>query len=124
MYVNTAFGERDRLKANELIKNIREIFGENLNKLQWIDEQSKNEARKKLDKIYEKIGYPDFIKNDTKLNERLVCLLNVVERKVHFFSYAGYSISESEFFSNELKVRSRERRRSLLQYRQKVDRTE
>ncbi|CAF0883727.1 unnamed protein product [Adineta ricciae] len=108
LYVNTAFGERDRLKANELIKNIREIFGENLNKLQWIDEQSKSEARKKLDKIYEKIGYPDFIKNDTKLNER----------------YADYSMSESEFFSNELKVRSRERRWSLLQYRQKVDRTE
>ncbi len=48
------------------------MFEENLNELQWIDEQSKIEGRKKLEKIYEKIGYPDFIKNQTKLNERLV----------------------------------------------------
>lgn len=84
LYVNTAFGESDRSKANELIKNIRESFGENLNKLQWIDEQSKSEARKKLDKIYEKIGYPDFIKNNTKLNERLVRVLTMIEPNVHF----------------------------------------
>ncbi len=72
MYIKAAFGETDRLKANELIKNIREIFEENLDKLSWIDDQSKNEAKKKLEKIYEKIGYPDLIKNQTKLNERLV----------------------------------------------------
>jgi predicted metalloendopeptidase len=72
LYIKAAFGETDRLKANELIKNIREIFEENLDKLSWIDDQSKNEAKKKLEKIYEKIGYPDLIKNQTKLNERLV----------------------------------------------------
>jgi len=72
LYIKAAFGETDRLKANELIKNIREIFEENLDKLSWIDEQSKTEAKKKLEKINEKIGYPDLIKNQTKLNERLV----------------------------------------------------
>jgi predicted metalloendopeptidase len=45
------------------------MFEENLDKLQWIDENSKIEARKKLEKIHQKIGYPDFIKNPTKLNE-------------------------------------------------------
>jgi len=72
LYIKAVFGETDRLKANELIKNIREIFEENLDKLSWIDDQSKNEAKKKLEKICEKIGYPDLIKNQTKLNERLV----------------------------------------------------
>jgi predicted metalloendopeptidase len=48
------------------------MFDENLNKLEWIDEQSKNEAKEKLKKITEKVGYPDFINNKTKLNERLV----------------------------------------------------
>jgi predicted metalloendopeptidase len=75
LYVDAVFGETDRMKANELIKNIREMFGENLNTLKWIDDQSKGEAKKKLDKIKEKIGYPDFIKNETKLNERLVRLI-------------------------------------------------
>ncbi|UJR09778.1 hypothetical protein I4U23_014005 [Adineta vaga] len=107
LYVNAAFGETDRMKANELIRNIREIFKDNLNKLQWIDEQSRNEATKKLEKIYQKVGYPDFIKNQTKLNEW----------------YAGFSMSENEYFNNEIKVINRERRRTLLQYRQKVDRS-
>jgi predicted metalloendopeptidase len=48
------------------------MFDENLNKIEWIDEQSKIEAKKKLKKITEKVGYPDFINNKTKLNERLV----------------------------------------------------
>jgi membrane metallo-endopeptidase-like protein 1 len=66
------FGENDRLKANELIKNIRQMFEENLNKLSWIDQESKTEAKKKLEKINEKIGYPDFIKDPIKLNQRFV----------------------------------------------------
>ena len=70
LFIKTVFGETDRSKANELIKNIRQTFEENLRKLQWIDEESKTEATKKLNKINEKIGYPDFIKDQTKLNER------------------------------------------------------
>ena len=75
LYTRAVFDETDRLKANELVKNIRTSFEENLNSLQWIDKQSKNEAKKKLEKINQKIGYPDFIKDQTKLNERLVKLL-------------------------------------------------
>jgi predicted metalloendopeptidase len=72
LYIKAVFGEKDRQQANELITNIRQMFDENLNKLQWIDEQSKNEAKKKLKRITEKVGYPDFINNKTKLNERFV----------------------------------------------------
>lgn len=50
------------------------MFDENLNKLEWIDDQSRSEAKNKLKKIIEKVGYPDFINNKTKLNERLVNL--------------------------------------------------
>ena len=72
LYVKAVFGEKDREQANTLIKNIRQMFDENLNQLEWIDEHSKLEAKKKLDKITEKVGYPDFINNRTKLNERSV----------------------------------------------------
>ena len=67
LYIKAVFGEKDRQQANELIRNIRQMFEENLNQLEWIDEQSKIEAKKKLKKITEKIGYPDFINNKTKL---------------------------------------------------------
>ncbi|CAF1168465.1 unnamed protein product [Adineta steineri] len=108
LYINTVFGETDRKEANNLIKNIREIFDENLDKLQWIDESSKNEAKIKLKKIYEKIGYPDFIRNQTILNER----------------YGGYPMIENDYFNNEIKIITRDRRRTLLKYQQKVDRTD
>jgi predicted metalloendopeptidase len=72
LYIKAVFGEKDRQQANELITNIRQMFDDNLNKIEWIDEQSKSEAKKKLKKITEKVGYPDFINNKTKLNERLV----------------------------------------------------
>ncbi|CAF3355230.1 unnamed protein product [Rotaria socialis] len=108
LYIKAVFGEEDRKKANELIKNIRQTFDENLNQLQWIDEQSRIEAKRKISKITEKVGYPDFLDNKTKLNER----------------YTGYSMIENEYFDNGIKVLERERRRSLLKFRQKVDLTD
>ncbi|CAF4685126.1 unnamed protein product [Rotaria sp. Silwood1] len=108
LYTRTIFDETDRLKANELVKNIRISFEENLNNLQWIDQQSKNDAKKKLEKINQKIGYPDFIKDQTKLNEH----------------YAGYSMIKNEYFNNQIKVECREHRRRILKYQQKVDHTE
>ncbi len=41
-----------------------------------------------------------------------------------YFSYAGYSMIENEYFYNGIKVLNREHRRSCLKFRQKVDRTE
>jgi predicted metalloendopeptidase len=52
------------------------MFYDNLDQLEWIDEQSKIEAKKKLKKITEKVGYPNFINNKTKLNERLIIIFN------------------------------------------------
>ena len=72
LYTKAVFGEKDRQQAYELISNIRETFDKNLDQIVWIDEQSKSEAKKKLKKMTEKVGYPDFINNRTKLNERLV----------------------------------------------------
>ncbi|CAF1023124.1 unnamed protein product [Rotaria magnacalcarata] len=108
LYLRTTFDEDDRLKANELVENIRLSFEENLDKLQWIDGPTKKEAKKKLKKINQKIGYPDFIKNQTYLNER----------------YGGYTIIENEYFNNEIKVSMREQRRTILKYRKKVDASE
>ena len=84
LYVKAVFGETDRQQANELIRNIRQMFEENLHQLEWIDDASRTEAKKKLMKITEKVGFPDFINNKTKLNERLVHLLER-KRQVNLF---------------------------------------
>ena len=125
LYVKAVFGEKDRQQANELIQNIRRMFEKNLDKLDWIDEQSKIEANRKLKQIKQKIGYPDFMHNKSKLNERfdLLIRLNFCIRMI-YFRYIGYSMNENEYFSNGIKLLARERRRSLLKFRQQVDLTE
>jgi hypothetical protein len=40
------------------------------------------------------------------------------------FRYGGYPVVDNEFFNNGIKVINRERRQSLLKYRQNVDRAE
>ncbi|CAF4350265.1 unnamed protein product, partial [Adineta steineri] len=38
--------------------------------------------------------------------------------------YGGYPMIENDYFNNEIKILSRDRRRTLLKYQQKVDRTD
>jgi hypothetical protein len=123
LYTKALFGEKDRQQANELIANIRQMFAENLNQMHWIDEASKAEAEKKLKKISEKVGYPDFINNKTKLNERSVAICRSMRNSFVLLrsSYIGFSMVEQEYFNNGMKVVERERRRSLLKFGQKVD---
>lgn len=70
LFIKNIFGEADRSAAQNLIKTIREIFDDDLTKLEWIDDESRSEAKKKLSKVYERIGYPDWIFDQTKLNQR------------------------------------------------------
>ena len=70
MYVDVVFGESDKKEAQELIKNLREALRENLDQLSWIDGQTRDQAKNKLEKIKEKIAYPDLIRNRTELIQR------------------------------------------------------
>ncbi len=52
-----------------MINKIIDEFKEILNESDWMDKESKLKALEKASNIDIKIGYPDFIKNDTYLNE-------------------------------------------------------
>ena len=85
LYVRAVFGEHDRAEANEVIRTIRQSFGENLDTLSWVDTPTKAEAKKKLEKIHEKVGYPDFIRNSAELNQRFVSITHGErDTRVHF----------------------------------------
>lgn len=71
LYLRNTFDEDGRSKANELLENIRLSFEEELDRLQWIDQSTKYAAKNKLKAMSSKVGYPDFIKNQTILDERL-----------------------------------------------------
>ena len=70
LFVNSTFGQSDREKATDMVKHFRDIFRNNFNRSTWIDSTTKMEALRKLDKIREKIAFPDFIIDRTRLNHR------------------------------------------------------
>lgn len=51
-----------------MIHNIRDAFNNLLEEIDWMDDQTRQVAREKAAAIAEKIGYPDYIMNDTAIN--------------------------------------------------------
>ncbi len=52
-----------------MIANIRSAFNDLLEEITWMDDTTKNVAREKAAAISEKIGYPEYIMNNTALAE-------------------------------------------------------
>ncbi|CAG5127738.1 unnamed protein product, partial [Candidula unifasciata] len=69
LFVQAYFDEDSKERALEMIHDIRRVFYEILNETDWMDEPTKKVAKEKAEAITEKIGYPDYILNDTALNE-------------------------------------------------------
>uniref|UniRef100_A0A3P8UJQ5 Phosphate regulating endopeptidase homolog, X-linked n=1 Tax=Cynoglossus semilaevis TaxID=244447 RepID=A0A3P8UJQ5_CYNSE len=72
LFVNTHFQEDKKLMMEELIQGIRWSFVDMLEKEnRWMDEKTKSRAVAKAHSVLAKVGYPEFILNDTYLNEDL-----------------------------------------------------
>ena len=59
VYVAKEFPPAAKVRALELVKNIRIALREHINTITWMDDSTKQAALKKLDAITVKIGYPD-----------------------------------------------------------------
>ncbi|WP_025764299.1 M13 family metallopeptidase [Dyadobacter tibetensis] len=53
------FPEDDKKKVSEMIENVRDVYGERIDKLSWMSDSTKAKAHKKLKAFTYKIGYPD-----------------------------------------------------------------
>jgi predicted metalloendopeptidase len=53
------FPESSKKKVNEMIENVRSVYGERIEKLTWMSAATKAKAQKKLSQFTWKIGYPD-----------------------------------------------------------------
>jgi endothelin-converting enzyme len=61
VYIKYAFNATQRTAASELIENLFLGFGENLSKLSWMDEPTKQAAQRKLNEIVKIVGVPDWV---------------------------------------------------------------
>ncbi|XP_046381233.1 neprilysin-1-like [Haliotis rufescens] len=70
MFIRDNFKKESKDTALEMIHDIREAFNELLEENHWMDEITKSFAKEKANAMNERIGYPDFIKDSKKLDEK------------------------------------------------------
>ncbi|CAD5215091.1 unnamed protein product [Bursaphelenchus xylophilus] len=69
MYVREFFKDDDRKAAQDMVKDLREAFRTMLKDNDWMKDETKAYALKKADEMQALIGYPDFVFNDTELDD-------------------------------------------------------
>jgi len=69
-FVNETFDNKTKPEAENMIKMITKAFRQGLVEADWMDEKTRSQAEKKADKITNMIGYPDYIVNNTALEEK------------------------------------------------------
>lgn len=58
-FVNENFTESSKEKVNEMVENLTIVFGERIDKLEWMTAETKAAAKTKLESFTRKLGYPD-----------------------------------------------------------------
>eukprot|EP00051_Salpingoeca_urceolata_P004939 m.69033 g.69033 ORF g.69033 m.69033 type:complete len:765 (+) comp13948_c0_seq3:113-2407(+) len=106
LFVEETFGKDSRDIALNMIDKIKASFEDNLPNVEWMDSATAVKAKEKAEAIIQKIGYPDWILNDTKLADH----------------YADLPVSQ-DHFANKEKARQAEYVRMLKDLDAPVDRT-
>ncbi|KXT82225.1 M13-type metalloendopeptidase [Streptococcus panodentis] len=66
-YGQKYFGQEAKEKVAQMVDSIKTVYRERLLKNDWLSEETKQEAVKKLDSMILRIGYPDKIQEETKV---------------------------------------------------------
>jgi len=69
MYVREYFDESSRQSINEMVKDIRSVFIEMIDELDWMDDQTRLRAKEKATAMTTHIAYPVELLDDKKLTE-------------------------------------------------------
>ncbi|KAG9509324.1 Neprilysin-2 [Fragariocoptes setiger] len=89
LYVRNYFKSNSKEMALDMVNYIRREFVKILNEVDWMDDETKQEARDKAHNIASYIGYPDELLNDTMIEQL----------------YTGLTLSRDAYFDNILRVR-------------------
>ncbi len=68
MYVERHFPAENKVRMQELIKNLQIALGKRIDAQTWMSKKTKKAAHEKLDAFYVKVGYPDKWKDVSALN--------------------------------------------------------
>ncbi len=105
VYVKKYFKPEAKARMLELVENLKKSFSKRIEKLEWMSQETKNEALKKLNNFTAKIGYPDEWKDYSKLVIDRNDLIGNMDRysKVNFerdVAKLGKPVDKNEWFMN------------------------
>ncbi|MEX1191050.1 MAG: M13 family metallopeptidase [Brumimicrobium sp.] len=67
-FVSRHFSEEGKNTVNEMVDNLLDVYRKRISNLEWMTDDTKEEALLKLEAIGRKLGYPDEWKDISKLN--------------------------------------------------------
>ncbi|KAI5749978.1 hypothetical protein M8J76_011853 [Diaphorina citri] len=107
MYVREVFNGNSKPMAEDMINNIRQAFKKNLLSLKWMDKETFQLAENKADAITDMIGFPNYIMDADKLDEK----------------YAELEVKEDEYFQNNIRAGMHSLKNLLRKLDQPVNKT-
>ncbi|KAK9501818.1 hypothetical protein O3M35_012477 [Rhynocoris fuscipes] len=69
IYVKKYFDNSAKQVAEEMAKNVKAVFTEQMDNLSWMDDATKKAAKIKVDKMSNLIGYPSWFSNNSALEQ-------------------------------------------------------
>ncbi|PIK43745.1 putative membrane metallo-endopeptidase-like 1 [Apostichopus japonicus] len=108
MYVAETFSGASKENTKLMITKLKQSFKTLLESNDWMDAATKKVAAEKIDGMQEHIGYPDWIMDDVKLNEK----------------YADITITAGDYFTNVLQNMRLNSKIGFSKLRLPVDKTE
>jgi putative endopeptidase len=100
-FVVRTFGEAGKVKSRELISGIEAAMARDLDAVAWMDDATRRLAHQKLERVVNKVGYPD-----------------------RWRDYGALRVDRSSFFRSTLAARAFEQNRDLSKIGKPLDRGE
>jgi putative endopeptidase len=86
LYVEKYFPPAAKAKANQMVTDLRVAFRDRIRQLTWMSDETKQNAYAKLDRMVQKIGYPDKWRDYSRLTiEKDAYVLNVIRANAFEF---------------------------------------
>jgi putative endopeptidase len=100
-YVRRTFGEEGKDRTTRLVGEIEKAMGRDVERLPWMDEPTKDGARKKIAALVKKVGYPDAWRD-----------------------YSAMAVTRGSYFENVIEASRFETNRQLDKVGKPLDRSE
>nr|CAG4649968.1 EOG090X01U4 [Sida crystallina] len=107
MFVRQNFRGDSKPLAESMISTVKEAFKKNFQKLDWMDDETRNAAREKADAITDMIGFPKFILDPKELNAH----------------YTDLKIEANEYFLNNVRSNQFTLQQNLIKLNEPVNKT-